>query len=80
MADNLACIFFKLQDLVRHTQCGDDQDRQLGNMWDFGSLLVLNLIHFTDQKIRYLPGPVSFDVSLERVRLPEKLYGDKLVQ
>lgn len=80
MADEFARIFSQLQDLMCHAQCGTDQDRQLGNMWDFSSLLVLNLIHFADQKIRHLPGPSSFDIGLERVRLPEKLYGDKLFQ
>lgn len=80
MADHLAGVLFKLQNLMCHTQGGDDQDRQLGNMWDFGSILVLNLIHFLNQKIRHLPGPRSFDVSFERVRLPKELYGNKMFQ
>jgi len=80
MADHRAGVLFKLQDLMRHTQGGDDQDRQLGNMWDFGSMLVPNLIHFLNQKICHLPGPRSFDVSLERVRLPKELYGNNMFQ
>lgn len=80
MADHLAGVLFKLQNLMRHAQGGDDQDRQLGNMWDLGGILVLNLIHFLNQKIRHLPGPRSVDVSFERVRLPKELYGNQMFQ
>jgi hypothetical protein len=80
VVDDLACIFSELQDLVGHVQRRDDQDRQLGYMWDLGGLLILNPVDFTDQKIRHLPGLGSLGVSLERIGLPEKLYGDKLVQ
>lgn len=80
VADNLAGIFFQLQDLMCHIECRNDQDRQLGNMWGLGGLLILNLVYFTDQIIRHLPGLGSLGIGLERIWLPEKLYGDKLVQ
>lgn len=80
MANHLAGVLFKLQDLMRHSQGGDNQDRQLGNMWNLGSMLVLNLIHFMNQKIRHLPGSRSFDVGFERVGLPKEFYGNKMFQ
>ncbi len=43
-------------------------------------MLVLNLIHFMNQKIRHLPGSRSFDVGFERVGLPKEFYGNKLFQ
>jgi hypothetical protein len=49
-------------------------------MWDLGGLLILDLIDFPDQKIRHLPGFGGLGIGLERIGLPEKLYGDKLVQ
>jgi len=80
VVDDLAGIFFQLQNLMRHVQRRNHQDRQFGNMWDLAGLLIVNLLYLTDQQIRYLPDLSSLGIGLERIRLPEKLYGDKLVQ
>ena len=80
MADDFTGIFLELQDLVRQVQRRNDQNRQSGNMWDLARLLIVNLIDLADQQIRNFPGIGSLDIGLERIRLPEKLYSDKLVQ
>jgi hypothetical protein len=43
-------------------------------------LLIVNLIDLADQQIRYFPSIGGLDIGLEGIRLPEKLYSDKLVQ
>jgi hypothetical protein len=80
MADDFTGIFLELQDLVRQVQRCNDQNRQFGNMWELARLLVVNLIDLADQQIRYFPSIGGLDIGLEGIRLPEKLYSDKLVQ